>query len=124
MAAGLTVAADKVDALADFLDERLSGAVAKARDDRALLIDAVLAPAGVNPDLVATIDAGGPYGPGWPAPLIASGPIRVTKADLQGHGHWRAIMAGDGGRSLKTLSLPTADSDPRTALRWTPRPPR
>src|SRR6185436_12435361 len=37
MAAGLTVAADKVAALADFLDERLSADVASRRDDRALL---------------------------------------------------------------------------------------
>src|SRR3546814_18258309 len=104
MAAGLTVAADKVDALADFLDERLSGAVAKARDDRALLIDAVLALAGVNPDFVAAIDAGGPYSPGWPAPLIASGPMRVIKADVVGTGHLHAIHAGDDGRSAEEQS--------------------
>ncbi|APL95363.1 single-stranded-DNA-specific exonuclease RecJ [Sphingobium indicum] len=121
MAAGLTVAADKVDALADFLDERLSGAVAKARDDRALLIDAVLAPAGVNPDFVAAIDAGGPYGAGWPAPLIASGPMRVIKADVVGNGHLRAIMAGDDGRSIKTIAFRQAESDLGQAILGAPR---
>src|SRR5690606_19148564 len=60
MAAGLTVAAEKLDALIDFLDERLSAAVARSRDERALMIDAVLAPAGVNPDFVAAMEAGGP----------------------------------------------------------------
>ncbi|KEQ52853.1 single-stranded-DNA-specific exonuclease RecJ [Sphingobium chlorophenolicum] len=121
MAAGLTVAADKVDALADFLDERLSSAVAKARDDRALLIDAVLAPAGVNPDFVAAIDAGGPYGAGWPAPLIASGPMRVIKADVVGNGHLRAIMAGDDGRSIKTIAFRQAESDLGQAILGAPR---
>jgi single-stranded-DNA-specific exonuclease len=87
MAAGLTVAADKLDALAEFLDERLAAAVTRARDDRALLIDAVLAPAGVNPDFVAAIEAGGPYGAGWPAPLVVAGPMRVVKADIVGNGH-------------------------------------
>jgi single-stranded-DNA-specific exonuclease len=121
MAAGLTVAADKVDALADFLDERLSAAVAQARDDRALLIDAVLAPAGVNPDFVAAIDAGGPYGAGWPAPLIAAGPMRVIRADVVGNGHLRAIMAGDDGRSIKTIAFRQAESALGQAILGAPR---
>ncbi|WP_242125554.1 single-stranded-DNA-specific exonuclease RecJ [Sphingobium sp. Sx8-8] len=121
MAAGLTVAVDKVDALADFLDDRLATAVARARDDRALLIDAVLAPAGVNPDFVAAIDAGGPYGAGWPAPLIASGPMRVIKADVVGNGHLRAVMAGDDGRSIKTIAFRQAESDLGQAILGAPR---
>ena len=44
MAAGLTVAGDGIEALADFLDERLAADVARSRDDRALLLDALLAP--------------------------------------------------------------------------------
>src|SRR5690606_30763329 len=51
MAAGLTVAGDKVEAFAEFLDARLAQDVARARDDRALLLDALLAPGGVSPDL-------------------------------------------------------------------------
>jgi single-stranded-DNA-specific exonuclease len=121
MAAGLTVMADKVNALADFLDERLSAAVARARDDRALLIDAVLAPAGVNPDFVAAIEAGGPYGAGWPAPLIAAGPMRVIKADVVGNGHLRAIMAGDDGRSIKTIAFRKAESELGQAILGAPR---
>ncbi|WP_022682060.1 single-stranded-DNA-specific exonuclease RecJ [Sphingobium bisphenolivorans] len=121
MAAGLTVAAERLDALADFLDERLAGAVTRARDDRALLIDAVLAPAGVNPDFIAAIDAGGPYGAGWPAPLIASGPMRVIKADVVGNGHLRAIMAGDDGRSIKTIAFRQAESDLGQAILGAPR---
>ncbi|MEJ7926251.1 single-stranded-DNA-specific exonuclease RecJ [Sphingobium sp. AN641] len=121
MAAGLTVAADGIDALADFLDERLADAVARARDDRALLIDAVLAPAGVNPDFVAAIEAGGPYGAGWPAPRIAAGPMRVIKADVVGNGHLRAIMAGDDGRSIKTIAFRQADSALGQAILGAPR---
>ncbi|MGA1852170.1 single-stranded-DNA-specific exonuclease RecJ [Sphingobium sp. HT1-2] len=121
MAAGLTVMADKVDALAEFLDDRLSAAVARARDGRALLIDAVLAPAGVNPDFVAAIEAGGPYGAGWPAPLIAAGPMRVIRADVVGNGHLRAIMAGDDGRSIKTIAFRQAESELGQAILGAPR---
>ncbi|OAH44338.1 single-stranded-DNA-specific exonuclease RecJ [Sphingobium yanoikuyae] len=121
MAAGLTVMADKVDALAEFLDDRLSAVVARARDERALLIDAVLAPAGVNPDFVAAIEAGGPYGAGWPAPLIAAGPMRVIRADVVGNGHLRAIMAGDDGRSIKTIAFRQAESELGQAILGAPR---
>ena len=120
MAAGLTVAADKVDALADFLDDRLASAVARARDDWALLIDAVLAPAGVNPEFVAAIEQGGPYGAGWPAPRIAAGPMRVVKADVVGNGHLRAIMAGADGRSIKTIAFRQAESDMGQAILGAP----
>jgi single-stranded-DNA-specific exonuclease len=121
MAAGLTVAADRIDALADYLDDRLSAAVAKARDDRALLIDAVLAPAGVNPDFVAAIEQGGPYGAGWPAPLIVAGPMRVIKADVVGNGHLRAIMSGEDGRSIKTIAFRRAETELGQAILGAPR---
>lgn len=121
MAAGLTVAAENLDALIDFLDDRLSAAVARSRDDRALMIDAVLAPAGVNPDFVAAMEAGGPYGAGWPAPLIASGPMRVIKADVVGNGHLRAIMAGDDGRSIKTIAFRKAGTELGQAILAAPR---
>ena len=121
MAAGLTVKADQVDALAEFLDDRLAASVARARDDRALLIDAVLAPSGVNPDFIAAIDQGGPYGMGWPAPLIAAGPMRVIKADVVGNGHLRAILAGADGRSIKSIAFRKADSPLGHALLGAPR---
>ena len=121
MAAGLTVEEGKIDVLADFLGERLEGAVARARDDRALLIDAVLAPAGVNPDYIAAIEQGGPYGAGWPAPRIAAGPMRVIKADIVGNGHLRAILGGDDGKSFKAIAFRQAESDLGQAILGAPR---
>ncbi|HET9640907.1 MAG TPA: single-stranded-DNA-specific exonuclease RecJ [Allosphingosinicella sp.] len=110
MAAGLTVERGKVEALADFLDERLAADVAKSRDDRALLLDAVLAPGGVCPELCDALEAGGPYGAGWPAPRVAAGPVRVIKADVVGNGHLRLIVAGDDGRRVKAIAFRMAAS--------------
>ena len=122
MAAGLTIAADKVEAFADFIDERLAGDVARAGHDRALLIDAVVACGGVTPGLVEALEAGGPYGMGWPAPRIAAGPMRVIKADIVGSGgHVRAVMVGDDGRSLKTVAFRSADTALGQALLGAPR---
>lgn len=110
MAAGLTVAADKVDALADFLDDRLAADVARSRDDRALLLDALLAPGGVSPDLCDALDAAGPYGAGWPGPRVAAGPVSVVKADIVGANHLRVIAAGADGRRIKAIAFRMADS--------------
>ena len=110
MAAGLTIAADRLTEFATFLEERLTAAVARAREDRALLVDALLAPGGVTPGLCETMEAGGPYGMGWPAPRVAAGPFRVVRVDVVGNGHVRAIVAGDDGRSLKAMAFRAADT--------------
>ena len=110
MAAGLTVERGKVDALAEFLDERLGGDVARGRDGRTLHLDAVLAPGGVCPTLCEALEAGGPYGVGWPAPRVAAGPVRIVKADVVGSGHLRLIVSGDDGRRIKAIAFRMADS--------------
>lgn len=114
MAAGLTIAEDRIEAFGDFLSERLDAAVTRAMGDRALLLDAVLSARGVTPDLVTTMEAGGPYGMGWPQPRVVAGPVRVLKADVVGNGHVRAIVSGDcpggGGGTLKAVAFRQADT--------------
>ncbi len=120
MAAGLTIVESAIPAFADFLEERLSAAVDRSRDDRALLLDAVLAAGGVNPGLVESMEAGGPYGMGWPAPRVAMGPVRVIKADIVGNGHVRTVVAGDDGRSIKAMAFRAADTALGQALLGAP----
>jgi single-stranded-DNA-specific exonuclease len=110
MAAGLTIAADQVPAFAEWIEDRLADTVATAQAGRALLVDSVLAPGGVTAALVETLEAGGPYGSGWPAPRVAVGPVRAIKVDVVGNGHVRAIVAGDDGRSLKAMAFRAADT--------------
>jgi single-stranded-DNA-specific exonuclease len=116
MAAGLTVECGKVEALADFLEERLAVDVARSRGGRALLLDAVVAPGGVCPDLCDALEAGGPYGAGWPAPRVAAGPVRIVKADVVGSGHLRLVVAGDDGRRVKAIGFRLADGPLGQAL--------
>ncbi|MEA3002274.1 MAG: single-stranded-DNA-specific exonuclease [Sphingomonadales bacterium] len=110
MAAGLTVEAGRIEALADFLEDRLAADVARADGDRALLLDAVLAPGGICPALCDALEAGGPYGAGWPGPRVAAGPVRIVKADVVGNGHLRLVVAGDDGRRIKAIAFRQADS--------------
>ncbi len=121
MAAGLTVAVDKIDALSEFLDARLSADVAKASEDRSLQLDAIVATGGVTSALVEALEAGGPYGMGWPAPRIAAGPMRVVKADIVGKDHVRAIMAGDDGRSLKCVAFRQGETELGQAILHAPK---
>lgn len=120
MAAGLTIAEDRIGALDDFLAERLDAAVTRAMGDRALLFDAVLSTAGVNPALVEAMEAGGPYGMGWPQPRIVTGPVRVIKADIVGNGHVRVIVSGDGGGTLKAVAFRAAETALGQALLGAP----
>ncbi|WP_037538194.1 single-stranded-DNA-specific exonuclease RecJ [Sphingomonas sp. PR090111-T3T-6A] len=116
MAAGLTVEAERLDALADFLDDRLAADVAAASEARALLVDAVVGPGGVTPELVEALEAGGPYGAGWPSPRVAAGRVRVVKADIVGKNHVRAIVAGEDGRPIKAMAFGQADTPLGAAL--------
>ena len=116
MAAGLTIAANQIDGFGDFLEGRLAESVARSTGDRALLVDALVAPGGVTPALVTALEQGGPYGMGWPAPRVAAGPVRVIKADIVGNGHVRAVVAGDDGKSIKTVAFRQAETPLGLAL--------
>ncbi|MCW4463485.1 single-stranded-DNA-specific exonuclease RecJ [Sphingomonas sp. BT-65] len=121
MAAGVTVAEGQIAAFAAFLETKLAENVARASGERALLLDAVLAPGGVNPDLVNAMEAGGPYGMGWPAPRVAAGPVRMIKCGIVGNGHVRAIVAGEDGRSIKCVAFRAAETPLGLALLGAPR---
>lgn len=111
MAAGLTVAADKIDALAEWLDERLAGAVAAASAERTTLLDLSITPRGLTPDLVETLDSAGPFGMGWPGPRVAVGPVHLIKADVVGNAHLRLIAGGQDGASFKAIGFRMAESE-------------
>lgn len=120
MAAGLTIAADRVADFAAFLEDRLADKVARATADRALLLDGIYAPGGVTPDLHDAMEAGGPYGMGWPAPRVVAGPVRLVKCDVVGNGHVRAIVSGDDGKGFKGVAFRAADSALGQALLGAP----
>ncbi|WP_390551312.1 single-stranded-DNA-specific exonuclease RecJ [Qipengyuania sp. MTN3-11] len=111
MAAGLTVAADGVASLAHWLDERLGEKVALASAQQETILDLAVAPGGLAPDLVQAMEAGGPYGVGWPGPRIAVGPVRLIKCDVVGSDHLRLMAAGEDGRSIKGIAFRAAESE-------------
>lgn len=111
MAAGLTIDPARLADFAGFLDERLAHDVDRARAGAAMLLDLALAPGGLTPELVETLEAAGPYGVGWPAPRIAVGPVRIIKADIVGKDHLRLIASGYDGKSFKAIAFRAGESE-------------
>ena len=111
MAAGLTVAADRLEDFTQWLDDRLAGDVARAQGAQSLLLDLAVAPRGLQPDLVDLLESAGPYGMGWPGPRVAVGPVKVVKADVVGADHLRMIVRGEDGASFKAMAFRAAQSE-------------
>ncbi len=121
MAAGLTIAEGRIEDLGAFLENRLARDVARASADRSLPFDAIVSTNGVTPALVEALDAGGPYGMGWPAPRIVAGPMRAVRADIVGSDHVRMVMTGQEGGSLKAMAFRQAATELGQALLHAPR---
>jgi single-stranded-DNA-specific exonuclease len=111
MAAGLTIAQGQLSAFTEFLDQRLSRDVERAVLAQSMTLDLALAPGGLTPDLVTTLEAAGPYGVGWPAPRVAVGPVGIVKADIVGKDHLRLIASGADQRSFKAIAFRAAETE-------------
>jgi len=116
MAAGLTIDEGNLPALADWLDAQLGAAVSRASAERTVTLDLSLAPRGLTPELVETLDSAGPFGVGWPAPRVAVGPVRLVRAEIVGTDHVRLIAGGHDGASFKAIAFRAADTPLGQAL--------
>ncbi len=108
MAAGLTVAEEKLGAFRAFFEERtaraLAGTVAEAR----LGIDALLAAGAANADMLALIDRLGPFGAGNPEPRFVVPDVVVQYADIVGENHIRVTLRGADGKRLQAIAFRAA----------------
>ena len=116
MAAGLTVAKDKLGDLRAFFDERLSADVEAARAGSSLTIDGALTARAASLDLLGEIDRAGPYGAGHPAPVFAFPAHRISYADVVGNGHVKVSAKSADGASLAAIAFRSADQPLGKAL--------
>ena len=105
MAAGLTVARDKLDAARVYLAAQLALPATAARSARALEIDGALTPSAVNDTLVDLIERAGPYGQGNPQPRFAFPAHRVRFAKVMGEAHLRVTLEADDGSRLDGIAF-------------------
>jgi len=98
MAAGLTVATERLEPAMERLGELLARQGAGAGGPRDLRLDGAMAPGGATPELCEMLEAAGPFGQSAPAPRFALAGVRVAFARPMGEGHLRLSLDGAGGR--------------------------
>lgn len=105
MAAGLTVAADRVEEFRRHINDRLGGEVAKALASRTFDIDAVIAPQAVTKPFSDMIARAGPFGPGNAEPVFALAGMRAKSVRTVGTGHLSVVLANDGGAEARAIAF-------------------
>ncbi|ANP44597.1 single-stranded-DNA-specific exonuclease RecJ [Candidatus Viadribacter manganicus] len=105
-AAGLTVEWDKVEALKEFLSERLAGELAAAAGEaRALTVDAMSGVGAVDVALIDALEQIGPYGQGHPEPVLALTDVRVSFAKLVKDEHVRFTLEDARGARVSGIAF-------------------
>lgn len=116
MAAGLTVARDRLDDAMARLSDLLARQGAGSEGPRHLHIDAALMPGAATPELVERIEAAGPFGQGAPAPRFAFPDMAILYAREVGTGHLK-LSFGDGlGARLDAIAFGAFDGPLGPAL--------
>jgi len=115
MAAGFTVARDKLDEFSAFLAERLMAQLASPLMP-VLELDGLLDAGGATVDLIETLKQVGPFGSGNPEPRFVITSARVVAPRVVGQGHVACQLAGKFGGRLKAIAFRAADSEMGHAL--------
>jgi single-stranded-DNA-specific exonuclease len=116
MAAGVTLAGDRVEDFRAFLNEALEAAVEAARLDDALILDATLAGRGVCLDLLRRVERAGPFGQGNPEPVFALPEQQIAFAQTVGADHVRARLRSRDGAMVDAIAFRAAHSPLGEAL--------
>jgi single-stranded-DNA-specific exonuclease len=110
MAAGFTVAADRLGELEAFLAARVDAQQAErgAEVGRVLYHDGVLSVGGATPDLAEEIKMLGPFGQGNAEPRFVLPAVRIGKAEVVGGNHVRLFVGGRDGVRIKAMCFRAA----------------
>jgi len=111
MAAGFTVAEDKLDRLREFLVERLGDGFESERLVPELSIDGALSAAGAQGGVIGHIAALAPFGAANPEPRFAFPAVQVAFVEPVGTGHIRCTLADPiGPARLKAIAFRAAET--------------
>ena len=109
MAAGLTVAADQLDAAMARLGELLAKQGADKIGPADLRLDGILMPGAATVELIQQIEQAGPFGAGAPAPRFAFPDVQILFAKQVGANHLK-LTFGDGlGTRIDAISFGAMD---------------
>jgi single-stranded-DNA-specific exonuclease len=110
MAAGLTVARDRLDAAMARLTELLAKQGADRIGPADLRLDGLLTPRAATIEVIEQIESAGPFGAGAPGPRFVFTDCRITFARQLGDAHLK-LRLGDGiGASLDAIAFGAFDT--------------
>ena len=109
MAAGLTVARDRLDDAMARLSALLAKQGAGEVGPRDLALDGVLMPGAATAELIAQIEAAGPFGAGAPAPRFAFPAMAVNFARRVGESHLKIGFSDGTGPRLEAIAFSAFD---------------
>lgn len=110
MAAGVTIRPALVPEFRDFLCERLADQQARAREEDAVEVDALISTA-ADRELWDDFERLAPFGPGNPEPVFALADVRVEQAAPVRGGHVRCQLIDASGKRLKAIAWRAEDTD-------------
>lgn len=110
MAAGLTVARERLGELRAYLEQALAATVEEARAVDELLIDGALSAAGATAELVELVERAGPFGAGNPQPIFAFPAHRVVYAEPGSAGQMRVRLRGSDGAVISAVAFRAVDT--------------
>ena len=116
MAAGVTIAPDKLAAFRAYLEETLAEPVEAARREDALLIDGAVTAAGASVAMLTDIARAGPFGAGQPDPVFAVPSHTIAYAEEVGQAHVRARLRAGDGTMLNAIAFRAAGKPLGNAL--------
>lgn len=111
MAAGLTVERPKLGALRAFFEEWASEEVRRLQNGETIEIDAALSAEGAGFDLLDALERAGPYGAGYPQPILVLPRHVVSDVREVGTSHLRVSLRSMGGATLQAMAFRAADTE-------------
>lgn len=111
MAAGFTLAPDRIADLRAFLGRHLAAQMVDGVRDPWVDLDGTVTVEGASAALIESLSRLEPYGAGNPEPLFSVTGGRVLFADVVGTGHVRCQLGGLGGARLKAIAFRAVDTD-------------
>lgn len=110
MAAGLTVARDRLPEAMERLSELLARQGAGTAGPADLRLDGVLMPKAVTIELIERIEQAGPFGAGASAPRFALPDLQVKHARRVGEAHLKLSLSDGMGGSLDAITFGAFDT--------------
>jgi single-stranded-DNA-specific exonuclease len=116
MAAGVTIAPDKLAAFRAYLEETLHESVEAARHEDCLDIDGAVSAEGASVAMLNDIGRAGPFGAGHPEPVFALPSHTIAYAEEVGQAHVRARLRAGDGAMLNAIAFRAAGKPLGNAL--------